>query len=208
MKEYLDPKHAALIVVGLQNDFFHKQGNAVKGEDPAAILSRQAIVPKIEQLIYRARAQGIPVIFTRMTIDRKTLSEPMRVKGEGLKNARKGTWGSEYFRLSPQEGDLEVENHRYSAFVGTNLDLILRSLNCKSVLLAGVRTDICVDCTAKEAFMKDYHVAIVGDCCSGSSPEAHEAALQQFDRYFGMVTDSNGLFAYWEQEAAAKTVTA
>jgi nicotinamidase-related amidase len=90
----------------------------------------------------------------------------------------KGTWGHEVVEeLAPYPGDMRVEKQRSSAFIGTHLDLLLRSNHIQSVIVTGVVTQGCVMATASSALLHDYYVTVVSDCVASSKKELHDAAL-------------------------------
>ena len=82
--------------------------------------------------------------------------------------------------LEPSQGDYHVNTkRRYSAFFGTDLDLLLKNLKVETVVLTGVMTEICVLCSAFEAFNRDYRVVVVKDCTAGRDPETEACVLQR-----------------------------
>lgn len=197
MNAWLNAKDSALLIIDMQNDFCHEEGASAKA-GLADIPAFQACVPKIESLIASARSAAVPVIFVHMTLDESTKSEAWRNKiGTDMKIIEKGSWGADYYKLYPQEGDPIVEKHRFSAFIGTNLDLILRSMERKSIVVTGVLTNVCVESTARDGFMLDYNVTMVSDACAGSSPAAHQATLDNFANVFGQVWKTDEISAYW-----------
>lgn len=203
MREHLNPQDTALIIVDVQNDFCHEEGACAKmGRDVAAA---QAIVPRIEALIEEARAQDIPVVFIRMTQEEHTISEAWakRPRPNGstdpLAVCRKGSWGAEFYELSPAPGDIIVEKHRYSAFISTQLDMILGNLNRKSIVITGVATNVCVESTARDGFMLDYHVTVVKDGCAGYIPQLHEATFHNIEVSFGLALDTSEVLSYWTE---------
>ncbi len=75
---------------------------------------------------------------------------------------------------------------RYSAFLGTDLEFVLRTLGIQTLLLAGVNTNSCVLATASEGCNRDYRVVVVQDCVdSMDGEEAHDAALLMIRTAFG-----------------------
>lgn len=98
---------------------------------------------------------------------------------------------SEWFGVSPGAGDLVVDKFRYSAFADTNLDAVLRSSRIETVVLCGVTTDVCVDTTARDAFMRDYRVVVVSDCTAASTAERYSHALGVLDDFFARVHTSD-----------------
>jgi nicotinamidase-related amidase len=79
--------------------------------------------------------------------------------------------------LFPRPGEPHIVKRRYSGFFGTDLEVVLRGLGVSTLALAGELTDVCVHYTFVDAHQRDYHVRVIEDCCSGSSRDRHEAAL-------------------------------
>ncbi len=80
-----------------------------------------------------------------------------------------------------RDGDYEVPKRRYSAFFGTDLEILLRGLKAETLLLCGGLTDVCVHYTFVDAHQSDYFCRVVEDCVAGSSLEAHEASLKAIE---------------------------
>lgn len=76
-----------------------------------------------------------------------------------------------------QDGDYEVPKRRYSAFFGTDLQILLRGLKVDTLILVGGLTDVCVHYTFVDAHQHDDFCRVVSECVAGSSVAAHEAAL-------------------------------
>ncbi|BDZ46322.1 hypothetical protein GCM10025866_22310 [Naasia aerilata] len=87
--------------------------------------------------------------------------------------------------------------HRYSAFVGTSLHLILSTLGIRSLLFTGVTTDVCVDSSLRDGLANGYFVSLVEDCAAAYWPDAHENAARVVARNFGTVVTSKELTAVW-----------
>jgi ureidoacrylate peracid hydrolase len=100
-------------------------------------------------------------------------------------------------RPVPIESDVVVQKYRYSAFAGTNLDLVLRSAGVRTVVCAGVSTNVCVEATAREAFSADYYVVLPEDACGSWSPALHEAALETARHRYAVVCASDELIDLW-----------
>lgn len=78
----------------------------------------------------------------------------------------------------PVEGEYTITKRRYSAFFGTDLEILLKGLKVGTLYLIGGFTDVCVHYTAVDAHQNDYHFKVVTDAVSGSSLEAHNYALK------------------------------
>ena len=75
---------------------------------------------------------------------------------------------------------------------------MLRSTGIKSLILTGVATNVCVESTARDGFMKDYYIVMVSDCTAAESTAEHEAALHNIRNYFGAVASSDKIMAAWD----------
>jgi biuret amidohydrolase len=175
---------AALLVVDMQHDFLDKDAGCYA---PGS----EEIVPRVWQLVDAAREAGLPVIFTQEAhrpggVDAGREADPGA--GAGYPGGGpdspvpahcvEGTRGIAIVEeLAPIPGDLLISKRRYSCFLGTDLDLLLRNLGVETLLVTGVDSNVCVLWTVGEAFQRDYHVRVVEDCVAGSNPEEHEAAL-------------------------------
>ncbi len=202
LAEKVDPKNAAVIVVDVQNDFCARGGFFDRlGEDLSFI---QATVPKIEALIGEARKAGVTIIFIQAVYDPEFISPVMaeqrerRERGE-LSPCHTGTPGVDFFEVKPVSGDLIVRKHRYSAFIGTDLDLILRSRGIKTIIMTGVATNVCVESTARDGYMHDYYVVFLEDCAATTDKALHASTLQNIARNFGVVCSSEEVIDIWQK---------
>lgn len=78
----------------------------------------------------------------------------------------------------PIEGEYRISKRRYSAFFGTDLEILLKGLHVDTLYMIGGFTDVCVHYTAVDAHQNDYRIRIVTDAVAGSSEEAHRYALK------------------------------
>jgi ureidoacrylate peracid hydrolase len=203
LEEKIDPKHSAVIVVDVQNDFCHP--DSPLAQDGRDLTAAQAMVPRLATLIEDARSVGVPVIFIQMVSTDATISEV--AKEQRLRTrpwadpddyiCREGSWGAEFYLVGPQPGESVVKKHRYSAFVDTDLDLILRSMGIKTLIMTGVATNVCVESTARDGFMRDYYIVFAGDCSACYWPQRHDATLENMDATFGVVADAPDISKVW-----------
>ncbi|GGH82545.1 ureidoacrylate peracid hydrolase [Pullulanibacillus pueri] len=204
MKAHLNPEEAALILVDIQNDFCHEAGAcANRGSD---VTDAQAIIPQVQKLITEARKMNVPVIFIQMTLDENTVSEAWKTRlslqkpsQDPLGIVKKYSWGTEFYKLEPQAEDIIVEKHRYSAFIGTDLNMILQNLKRKSIIMTGVATNVCVESTARDGFMLDYNVTLVKDASACYSRELHDSTIMNIENTFGLALDTDDIINYWSK---------
>jgi ureidoacrylate peracid hydrolase len=178
LEQRLEPKHAAVVVVDMQNDFCHEDGGLAKNGGNVA--RTQAIVPALNALIADARKAEVPVIFVRAAHNKWTDSEARRAKQFGRQHAicAEGTWGCEWYGVAPEPGDAVVTKHRFSAFINTDLELILRAQGIQTLVMTGTATNVCVESTARDGFMLDHFIVFVDDCCGTGDEAAHAATLR------------------------------
>lgn len=206
--ERLDPGHAALVLVDVQNDFCHPEGSASRAGFDVTRVDRA--VDRLVEVVDAARGVQVPVIFVRTTHDGLVDSAEWTHRtadGVGMgqhtspPNCVTGTWGAEFYRVVPVPGEPVVTKHRYSAFAGTDLGMILRTLARRSVVFAGYTTNVCVETSLRDGLCRDYLVSIVGDACAAFEVAEHDASLKTIARYFGQVFDADAVVARWSAGA-------
>lgn len=206
LKERCDPRWACLLVVDVQNDFVSPEGSAArKGDD---VRAAQAMVPALIRLIEEARRISLPVIHVKTTHSEWTDAPSWiyrKSQRSGLDTCREGSWGAEFYEgISPLPNERVLVKHRYGAFINTDLNTILKSKGIESVLVTGVATNVCVEMTAREAYMYDYYVTMVEDCAAAYDPKMHEAALENIRCHFGLVASSREIMECWQASKQKK----
>ena len=195
----------ALLVIDVQNDYCHSEGALARMGVP--IDQIQNNVPQLERFLDQARSRNIPTIFVRSQQNAYTLSKAWQTRSFYQPDkiiCRANSWGAEFCRVRPAPTDWVVTKHRYSAFIGTNLDLVLRSGGIKSLVIIGYTTNVCVESTARHAAMNDYLVTVVEDCTAASTTEEHLGALNNIRRYFGRTKTSAEVLNDWDERKGLK----
>jgi len=192
LEELVDPKRAAVMVIDVQNDF-------CSAEFPAY----QAMLPKLERFVAEARRAGVRLVYTRAVHSDKTDSavwvSRYSTRPHRQNTCRIGTPGVEiHASIRPRAEDVVVDKHRYNAFLGTDLELILRAQKIDSLLFTGIATNVCVENAAREAFQRDFWTVMVSDCMAAHSEAAHNAALTNAERGFGPVVTSEQVAKAWQ----------
>jgi ureidoacrylate peracid hydrolase len=204
--EKVRPAHSAVLIVDLQNDFC-AEGGAMHAEGRDLTLV-QAMVPRLARLVDAARAARAPCVWIRNVYNNEPnwyLSEVWLEQAarrrRGLYVDRpvceSGAWNGDFYGVKPGADEVIVTKHRYGAFEGSDLDLVLRSRGIRSVIMTGVATNVCVETTARQAFLRDYYVVFTSDCTATYSQAEHEATLVNIDQFFGQVVSSDDVIACW-----------
>jgi biuret amidohydrolase len=196
------PSRTALLVIDVQVDFVSPDGAARLWTTDFARFDRP--LRNIETLAAAARKAGVPLVFLRVVTRPETDTEALRLlnqrKGhppDSLAICRAGTQGADYHRVRPQPGDIEIEKSLYSGFVGTDLEARLHHLGVDTLVLSGFTTDCCVDCTARDAFHRNYNVFVVGDACAAYEDELHRGTLAALSRNCALLTDTQAVVDAW-----------
>jgi ureidoacrylate peracid hydrolase len=203
LEQQVDPRHTALLVIDMQNDFCHPDGLAARAGNDVSDIA--AMLPRLQQLIASARAAGVRLIHVCQTHDDWNDSAPRRAlpRYKTFYPCRAGSWGAEFWGVVPSADDYVLTKHRQSAFVGTPLDLVLRSTGVESLVLTGTNTHVCVDCTARDGFQRDYYVTVVADCTATgtSDPQLQQTALANHNGRYGRVAAFEELMQVWQRAA-------
>lgn len=182
----------ALIVVDVQNDFCHSDG--VFGKRGFNLSHVEQSVTNLLPFIEQCRRFGLRVLFVRTIHSAWSDSDAWisRLGGSGREMliCRPDTWGVEFYKVAPQPADFIVTKHRFSGFVGTDLNLVLKARGIETLLMTGVATNVCVETTARDGFNLDFRIILVEDCCGAFSAEEHAATIVNMNTYFGTVADS------------------
>lgn len=175
-------KHrAAVIVIDMQYDFIGKD----------AVIpcnANEDLVPSINKLLCFARKSDIPVIYTQELHRASHIDFGRELDGDEPVHCIEGSHGSQIIKeLEPQKDDYVIPKRRYSAFFGTDLQVLLSGLEVDTLILCGVATDVCVRATATDAQQYGYFVKVPRECVAGSNPYRSEAALDNISYLFGKV---------------------
>ena len=189
----LDARKSALLVIDMQNTF------CMPGA-PGEVAVARDIVPNINRLAaaLRAlrRAGDLDPARQHRAERPQRLGSVLRPRGAQRRGApahggEPGAGASQavWKDLEVQPGDVTLVKNRYSALAhgASTLERVLRNLGVDTVLVAGTKTDVCCDSTARDAMMLDFKCVLVSDCCAALSDEEHLASLELFIQQFGDV---------------------
>lgn len=191
--EQLAAARTALVVIDMQGTF------CAPGAPAEVPLSRGLVGP-INRLADGLRRAGGHVIWVNHAnastpagsdwsgfFDRFVAAEVRQRTLESLAPGREGqqVWSG----LETRPEDLKILKNRYSALIpgSSSLERVLRSLGIDTLLIAGTKTNVCCESTARDAMMMDFGVVIVSDATAALSDEEHQAALETIIQQFGDV---------------------
>ena len=207
LAQRLEPGLTALVIIDMQKDFCVDGFATSKAGRPLA--AAQSIVPRLAGLLAAARQAGVLVCHVGFW----TLPDHASDSGPWLAQRRRatyatdkiaiaGTEGAQFIdELSPADGELVIRKHRYSAFKGTDLDMMLRAHGIETVVPTGVSTNVCVESTLRDAFEYNYYVCVPDDGVASWNMDLHAATLTTVDARFGLVTTCDEIMDVWGAEA-------
>ena len=176
----------------------------------------ERVLRETSRVLAAARAATVPVVHVRTQvrvpyqgehIDNKNpfWRRQVEIPGSGVRRqATRSEEGSPYAEIMPEVaplvGEPIVTKSRYSAFYGTDLEVVLRGLGVASLVLAGVNTNNCVLGTAFDAHARDFAVLVVGDACgSMNGSDFHAWGLRQIDAALGWIISADEYIAAMER---------
>ena len=135
-----------------------------------------------ERILAAAREAGLPVVFFQEVHRRSGIDFGRELDGAESVHGLDGDRATELVdSLRPQEGEFHLVKRRYSGFIGTEFEIILRALRADTLVLIGGLTDVCVHYTFADAHQRDFYVRVVSDAVGGSSIARHNASLDAME---------------------------
>jgi ureidoacrylate peracid hydrolase len=191
----LEAAKTALVTVDMQSTFCAPGG-------PAEVPGARGIVPNINRLSAGLRRLACPVIWVLhansarggrsdwpLFFEHVVAAEVRARTLESLAPGRQQVWPE----LETSAEDIVVVKNRYSALVAgsSTLERVLRALGVDTLIIAGTKTNVCCESTARDAMMLDFKVVLVSDCCAALSDDEHRATLETHIQQFGDVATAD-----------------
>jgi nicotinamidase-related amidase len=153
-------------------------GSQPGGGIPATMTGRAQRAARMVRIVQRARELGVPVVFIQEVHKRSMIDIGRELDGaEGPHCIEDDPTNGFIEGIEPRPEEFHIRKRRYSAFFGTELQIVLRAYDAQTLILFGGLTDVCIHYTAVDAHQHDYHVRVASDAVGGSSQAAHDAAL-------------------------------
>jgi ureidoacrylate peracid hydrolase len=171
----IDPAHAALLIIDVQN---YCVGAATEKSEYFRHSLREVMVPNIQRLQSACRRASIEIVYSvieNMTHDGRDRSLDYKISGIDVP---RGSWDAQVVdEIAPVEDEMIFRKTSSSVFISTNIDYVLRNLGVRSLIVAGIMTDQCVESAVRDACDLGYLVTLVTDACTTKSAERHEQSL-------------------------------
>lgn len=187
----------ALIMIDMQNGFINK-------ESSLCICGAKATVPICAKLLEAARSAGRMVVIVNRQYreDGSDVEKTRRIiweqGGKPLTPESRGPISEENPpELAPRAGDYVIIKPRYSAFLHTELDLLLRRKGVTRIYLMGTTTPNCIRTTCYDGVSLDYDVTVIEDACSSASAEIQRANIEDMARVGAEIATAEEVIAGW-----------
>lgn len=194
----IDPAHAALLFVDVQNYACRPDGGEYAGLSQADRDARygyffrtlrDTAVPNMRKLQVACRQARIEVLYTVI----EALTKDGRDQSLDYKISRlfvpRGSWDALVLSdIAPAGDEIVLPKTSSSVFISTNIDYVLRNLGVRSLIVAGVLTDQCVDSAVRDACDLGYLVTVPTDACATLSVDRHEWSLRNNRGYCRQIT--------------------
>lgn len=204
LADVVDPKHTALIVVDVQNDFCAPGGARMKGN----LDTIESMKEPTRRMVESARAVGVPVVYTQTQNDEEHDNGPIlarrrRVGLGGAKYTIPGSWGWEIYEpLAPRSGEVTIPKWHHSGFTNPKMDATLRTFGARTLVFTGIATNGCVEATVRDAFARGYYTVVLEDCVGAYDLDLQRYSLKNMAAHFALITSSRDVQHAWTAAGA------
>jgi ureidoacrylate peracid hydrolase len=179
----IEPRHAAFLIVDVQNYCAHPDGagsHKLDAQQRHYLFHslRETVLPNLQLLQSACRRAHIEVVYAaveNMTRDGRDRSLDYKISGIDVPH---GSWEAQVLdEIAPVEDEMIFRKTSSSVFISTNIDYVFRNLGVRSLIVAGMMTDQCVESAVRDACDLGYLVTLVTDACTTESAERHDQSL-------------------------------
>lgn len=195
----LSPQETVLLTIDIQNIYMQPSDDPAQRTRWAPFVQRmrEIVIPTVQDLQERFRAQGMDVLHARIACqleDGRDRSLSQKKPGWNYLLLPKSEPSSQIVpQLAPQPGEVVVTKTTDSALTGTNLRLILQNMGVKNVVMTGIFTDQCVSSTVRSLADESFNVILIENGCAAGTDELHRQELEIINMIYCQVLDSGEL---------------
>ena len=198
LREVVDPEHTAVVVWDIHRDFVNTAFN------------KKEFVPNLKLFIETARKNKIPIIYTKQVPLPRDYESGWRIymlmKRLGVDSPEKlppflppGSPEAEIpSELSPRGDDVVIDKHSLSIFIGTHFERMMRNKGINTLLFTGLKTEIGIDSSARDAAARYFYTVVVEDCVSTDDKVLHESSIRTLRRVC-LVIPSTDIMKEWKR---------
>lgn len=199
LKEKINPKHTALLVIDIQNDFASPAG--LLGRNGRDLSMVEAMIDRLEETIKCAKAVGVPVFYAQQIYDRTKLTDLQKeqydLDGRYI-TCDINTDGYKFYRINPPQEDVFIK-YNYNIFSNPDFEKRFIKQGIKTLIITGMDTYWCVETAIRNAFDLGYRVVVPKDlvACNGRHLNLHERTLELTEKTFGVITTTAEIEIIW-----------
>lgn len=188
----LTPGKSILLIVDVQNYCSSRNGGEYTQMSPKELATHDyffkkmedAVLPNIKKIQSAFRDSGMEVMFTvieSLTLDGRDRGLDYKITGF---NVPKGSWDARVApEIEPLGDEIIIPKTSSSVFNSTNIDYVLRNLDCRHLVICGILTDQCVESAVRDACDLNYLVTLVPDACATLTQQRHDHSLSAIKGY-------------------------
>ena len=214
VSKILNPEETAILIIDVMDGYCDLREPLPKFLEKNLGMNFTELDKVADRIVdFLAASRKYPIattVFVRM-IERPESSPPsirLKMEVEGYPPvAVKDGQGWDYYKVKPQRGDFEITKYNYDAFLNTDLDEHLKSLNVKTVIIVGGHASVCVDTTARASARRGYHTFVPADLTADpgqhgetQTPDTIRKRLDTINSVMGYMPLSSTILQTWEGE--------
>jgi nicotinamidase-related amidase len=195
----LDPAHAALCIVEMQNDIVHASNIGKRGMRGvlAAQVEKRGVIAKLQAVLAAVRARQVPVLYINFAL-KPGFPRPntlLHKRAQREPTLVEGSWGVRtHEALGPRPEDFVLERTvGIDGSYGTQLYPVLRQLRRTTMIMAGVSTNLAVEGIVRASVNRGFDVVVLEDCCASYPDEWHRFSIENIMPLIATVTTSTAL---------------
>jgi nicotinamidase-related amidase len=169
----MDTSQTAVIAVDFQRE-------CIEAEGAWPIYNKDSLVENAATALAACRRAGLPIIYTQHWLDPRghdALRYEQRRNGRPMHSVAGDPMAEIHPALAPTPDDIMIRKQRWTAFYGTNLELILNQMGIEKLIMLGVWTEACFETTVWDAIWRDYRITIVKDACGTATELMHMTSI-------------------------------
>ena len=170
----------AVVVIDMICDFLRPWGKAYSKE-------YEKTIEPIKKILREAEKFHIPIIYLKHTYPLTELATDWTLKKLKRCCVEKDKGSEIIEEIKPTKNAIIIEKKRYSGFLGTRLDIVLREMNINTLIIVGIKTNVCIRATVEDAFSLGYRVIIPQEAVATNDATAQKVHLEDISKYMGDV---------------------
>ncbi len=203
LREKINPKHTALIVIDVQKDFMAPDG--LLGKRGRDLSMMDPMVDRLEKTIKVASQTDVLALYTQQIYEHEKLNELQKEQYEldgKLVTCDSIGDGYKFYRINPPSNAIYVK-HNYNVFSNPDFIKTLEAHKIKTLVITGVDTYICVETAIRNGFDLGYKIVVPKDlvATNGRHKDAHERTLWLVQKTYGALTTSEEIATIWGEYA-------